>query len=112
MSQQTLSDKRKRGRAVPIAQFARGIDQEAVEERIDRRSLAPQRDMEPGSRQLALNFVRSLRVTRGQDQKKIDKVPPQSPKHFAQNFFLTGMRASAENHRAFFQSKTGENIAR
>src|ERR1700736_194407 len=112
LREQTFPDEGKCRHAIPIVQFTGRIDKQTIEKWIGSWRLTSKRDMKSDSFQLATNFGGPFGVSRRQNQKKIDKVPSQSTKHFGQNLLFSIMRAASKNHRAFFQAKAGKNSGR
>src|SRR3979411_888234 len=100
--QQTFPDEGKCRHAIPIVQFTGGIDKQTIEKWIGNWRLTSKRDMESDSFQVSANFGGPFGVSWRQNQKKIDKVPSQSTKHFGQNLLFPIMRAATENYRALF----------
>src|SRR2546430_7630956 len=109
---QAFRDKSKGRHAVPVTEFARGIDQQTIEKWIGCRQLTPKRHMEPNSFELTDNFGGAFGMARRENQKKIDKIAFQSAEDFGNDFFFAAVSATAKNHGAFLQTKTLEDLER
>jgi hypothetical protein len=96
-SSETFAHEYGRGDRIPIAKLAGCVDQEAIRGAIARpHCFAPQRHSQSALFQFLLNLARSLDMAGRNDEEKGREFAAQKEENVCQNFFLTRVRAPAE----------------